>query len=118
MRAAIAWRTESSASTTPLAEIDGTFDLVVANILAPELIALASDLQRVTAAGGTLVVSGVLAGRYDHVLAALAPMEVVGVDELDGGRRRVARQRCWHPCVDELVERCLTPVWPVVPGTH
>jgi ribosomal protein L11 methyltransferase len=73
-----------SASTTPLAEVDGTFELVVANILAPQLIALASDLRRVTAAGGRLVVSGVLAGRYDHVLAALAPMEGVDVDELDG----------------------------------
>jgi len=29
-------------------------------------------------------VSGVLHDRYDHVLAALAPMELVRVDELDG----------------------------------
>ena len=56
----------------------------MANILAPQLIALASDLRRVTAPGGALIVSGVLAGRYDHVLAALAPMQLVGVDELDG----------------------------------
>jgi ribosomal protein L11 methylase PrmA len=34
--------------------------------------------------GGALIVSGVLAGRYDHVLAALAPMQLVEVDELDG----------------------------------
>ena len=72
------------ASTTPLADVDGTFDLVVANILAPQLIALASDLRRGTDSGGALVVSGVLASRYDHVLAALAPMQLVGVDELDG----------------------------------
>jgi ribosomal protein L11 methyltransferase len=31
----------------------------------------------VTVPGGALVVSGVLAGRHDHVLAALAPMVVV-----------------------------------------
>ncbi len=72
------------ASTTPLAEVDGAFDLVVANILAPQLIALAGDLRRVTHPGGALIVSGVLAGRYDHVLAALAPMQLIGVDELDG----------------------------------
>jgi ribosomal protein L11 methyltransferase len=72
------------ASTTPLEQVTGSFDLVVANILAPELIALAADLRRVTAAGGTLVVSGVLATRYDHVLAALEPMELICVDELDG----------------------------------
>jgi ribosomal protein L11 methyltransferase len=73
-----------TAATTPLADVDDTFDLVVANILAPELVALAADLRRVTAPAGTLVVSGVLQDRYDHVLAALAPMELVGVDELDG----------------------------------
>jgi ribosomal protein L11 methyltransferase len=72
------------ASTTLLAEIDGEFELVVANILAPELIALAADLRRVTAPGGTLIVSGVLASRYDHVVAALAPMRLLSVDELDG----------------------------------
>lgn len=35
-----------SVATTPLAEIDGTYDVVVANILAPTLIDLADDLQR------------------------------------------------------------------------
>ena len=72
------------ASTTPLERVDGVFDLVMANILAPALIALAADLARVTAPSGTLIVSGVLAGRHDHVLAALAPMEIVGTEELDG----------------------------------
>ena len=70
-------------STTPLAEVAETYDLVVANILAPTLVALADDLRRVTAPGGRLVVSGILAGRHDHVLAALAPMVVVRTDELD-----------------------------------
>jgi ribosomal protein L11 methyltransferase len=72
------------AGTTPLAEIDGTFDLVVANILAPELVVLAPELRRVTAADGTLVVSGLLVGRYDHVVRALAPMNLLHSDELDG----------------------------------
>jgi ribosomal protein L11 methyltransferase len=82
-----------TASTTPLAEVDGMFDLVVANILAPELVALAPDLRRVTTGAGMLVVSGVLAARYDHVLAALAPMELEGVDELEGWAALVLR----HP---------------------
>ncbi len=71
-------------STTPLAEIGGPFPVVLANVLAPELIAMADDLARVTAPGGRLVLSGLLAGRYDHVTAALAPMDVVGVGE-EGG---------------------------------
>jgi ribosomal protein L11 methyltransferase len=71
-------------STTPLADIDGTFDVVVANILAPALIALAADLQRVMADGGCLVISGILAARHAHVLAALAPLRVVDAETMAG----------------------------------
>lgn len=66
-----------AASTTPLADVDGPFDVVCANILAPVLIELAPDLRRVTGSGGVLVVSGILDGAHDHVLDALAPMQVV-----------------------------------------
>jgi hypothetical protein len=45
-------------STTPLAEVDGEFDIVMANILAPALIALAPDLRRTLADDGVLIVSG------------------------------------------------------------
>jgi ribosomal protein L11 methyltransferase len=72
------------ASTTPLELIDGTFDLVLANILAPVLIAMAPHLRSRTAATGRLVVSGVLDGHHDHVLEALAPMRAVATDRLDG----------------------------------
>jgi len=73
-----------SVSTTPLDEVAGQYDLVLANILAPVLVALAPDLQRVTAPMGRLVLSGVLSGGYQHVLEALRPMEVERVDEADG----------------------------------
>ena len=71
-------------STTDLADVDGTFDLVVANILAPTLVALAGDLRRVIADGGALVISGILTTAHDHVLAALEPLRVVATDEMDG----------------------------------
>ena len=71
-------------STTDLADLDGTYDLVVANILAPALIALSADLLRVLAPGGSLVISGILAEAHAHVLSALAPLRVVATDELDG----------------------------------
>ena len=71
-------------STTPLAEVSGPFDVVVANILAPALIDLSADLRRVLSAEGTLVVSGILATRHDHVVAALAPLRVARRDDLDG----------------------------------
>ena len=72
------------ADTTPAGELDGTYHLVVANILAPTLVELADDLRRLTAPEGKLVVSGILSDRHDHVLAALAPMVVVQTDHLDG----------------------------------
>jgi ribosomal protein L11 methyltransferase len=71
-------------STTPLAEVDGPFDIVVANILAPTLIDLADDLRRVVAPGGQLILSGVLADRHDHVEAALRPFRRTHREILDG----------------------------------
>lgn len=70
--------------TTPAGDLDGPFDLVVANILAPTLVELADDLRRLTAPGGRLIVSGILADRHHHVLAALRPMTVEHTDTLDG----------------------------------
>ena len=54
-----------------LDSIDGPFDVVVANILAPVLIDLAPDLRRLTAADGTLIISGILVENHQHVLDAL-----------------------------------------------
>ncbi len=71
-------------STTDLEDVQGVYDIVVANILAPTLIALAPDLRRVVAPGGALVISGVLATAHAHVLEALAPLRVVATDEQDG----------------------------------
>jgi ribosomal protein L11 methyltransferase len=75
---------EVEVSTTPLQEVQGRFDIVLANILAPALIALAADLRRVVAPGGVLVISGILAASHEHVLQALRPLEVVDTTTLDG----------------------------------
>lgn len=66
-----------SSSTIPLAEVEGTFDVVVANILAPTLIDMAPDLRRVMEPDGVLIVSGLLAERHQHVVEALAPLRLV-----------------------------------------
>ncbi len=63
--------------TTPVADVVGSYDIVVANILAPVLISMADDLRRLVRPGGALVISGILADRHDHVLAALAPLAPV-----------------------------------------
>jgi ribosomal protein L11 methyltransferase len=79
---AVAARVE--VSTTDLADVEGSYDLVLANILAPTLVALAGDLRRVLAPGGSLVISGILADAHAHVLPPLAPLQVTATDELDG----------------------------------
>jgi ribosomal protein L11 methyltransferase len=70
--------------TTPVAAIDGEYDIVMANILAPVLISMADDLKRVVRPGGALVISGILADRHDHVLDALTPLSPVESLEHDG----------------------------------
>lgn len=75
---------EVAVSTTPLADVPGDYDLVLANILAPALIELAPHLRRVTRRTGRLVVSGILADNHQHVLQALAPLVVEHTDVLDG----------------------------------
>lgn len=69
---------------TPAAELGDVFDVVVANILAPTLVTLADDLRRLCAPGGLIVLSGVLDGRHDHVVAALEPAEPIRTSVLDG----------------------------------
>ncbi len=73
-----------SVSTTGVDVLDGQFDLVVANVLAPALVAMAPHLRRLTSAAGSLVISGLLADSYDRVAQSLAPMLVQRVDLLDG----------------------------------
>jgi ribosomal protein L11 methyltransferase len=70
-------------STTPLADVVGQYDLVLANILAPALIELAPHLRRVMAPGATLIISGILADNHQYVLDALAPLVAVRSVTLD-----------------------------------
>jgi len=67
------------ADQTPLSEVEGQFELVVANLFAEVLVALAGDLKRVCS--GRLAVAGVLTDRADTVVEALSPMQVLRRDE-------------------------------------
>jgi ribosomal protein L11 methyltransferase len=71
-------------SNTALADVDGRYDVVVANILAPTLIELADHLRRVVAPLGVLIVSGILADRHQHVEEALQPLHRVERTTMDG----------------------------------
>ncbi len=61
-----------SASTTALAEVSGSFDLVVANIGARVLRQLASAIDARLAPGGAVVLAGLLEHQLDEVLVAFA----------------------------------------------
>lgn len=73
-----------SVSLDSLDTLSDRFDLIVANILAPVLIELAEDLVRLLSDEGTLVISGVLRDRYDHVVKALSPLEIVDSVDIEG----------------------------------
>jgi ribosomal protein L11 methyltransferase len=79
------------ASTTPLAAVEGTYDVVVANISAQAVIELAADLWRVCADTGALVPSGILAERWGEVVDRLGG-DIAEVHVVDGWVTGVLRR--------------------------
>lgn len=76
-------------SDTPVAElVSGTFDLVVANIGAATLCALAEDLVRCSRPSGILVLSGVLDEQVDGVIDAFRRVGARCVEVRDDGEWR------------------------------
>ena len=82
-------------STQPLAEIDGDYDIVLANIETRVLVHMPEDLQARLAPAGILVLSGILRGERNAVLTAYAPMKLE--DYLEEGE--------WCACVLRFCER-------------
>lgn len=80
------------ASTDPVTALAGDYDLVLANIGAAVLRDLASAIAAVVRPGGHLVLAGLLAGRYDDVLAAYPGCELVEVTVEDGWAAPVLRR--------------------------
>jgi ribosomal protein L11 methyltransferase len=70
------------ADATPIDRVDGSWDLVLANIEARVLIELAAPICARVAPGGTLVLSGVLRPQLSEVLDAYAALQhqLTGVD--------------------------------------
>ncbi|RNC72238.1 MAG: 50S ribosomal protein L11 methyltransferase [Desulfuromonadales bacterium] len=58
--------------TTPLAAIPGRFQVVLANILAEDLVRMAGDLTAMVASGGHLILSGILVEREPFVIDGFA----------------------------------------------
>jgi ribosomal protein L11 methyltransferase len=66
-------------SAGPGGPVTGTYDLVLANIIARVLIELAADLAAATAPGGTLVLAGIIEGREAEVRAAFDALDLAFV---------------------------------------
>lgn len=71
------------ASCTPVARLHEEFDVVVANLAAPEQLELAPELRRL-GRNGVLCLSGFLSERVSDVLAAHWPRSVSEQHELEG----------------------------------
>jgi ribosomal protein L11 methyltransferase len=73
----------------PPARIGGAFEVVVANILANTLVALAPELAPRVAPGGTLLLSGILAGQEDEVRAAYLAQGLAAAPGREDGEWRL-----------------------------
>jgi len=62
------------ASLTPLSEVGSEYSLVVANILAEELVKMSGLLTERVVAGGFLILSGILGEREEFVIAGFAAL--------------------------------------------
>lgn len=76
-----------TASETPLAEIKGQHAIVLANILAEELVKMSASLTEKVAAGGFLILSGILTEREEFVIAGFSRQSLT--------LHSVARQEEW-----------------------
>ena len=81
-----------SAEWVPLDAITESFDVVCANILAPVLIELAGDLQRVTTERGTILLAGLIDEQVDRVLHAFDRCDLVE-NRTDGPWRGIVLRR-------------------------
>ena len=61
---------------TPLARVEGSYYIVVANILAEELVKMAPELVKRVAPGGFLILSGILTEKEEIVLRGFSMREI------------------------------------------
>lgn len=72
-------------STTELAQISGTFDILCANIVHDVLTAMASDFKRLLTNGGQLILAGILKGEQEKSM--LRTMEEQGFSLLESEQK-------------------------------
>lgn len=80
-------------STTPLEQLPTGYRVILANILAEELVRMAPELTRRLLPGGLLVLSGILAEREQYVIDGFAPQPLTLEASLADGEWRCLRYR-------------------------
>ncbi|NJD37336.1 MAG: 50S ribosomal protein L11 methyltransferase [Geobacter sp.] len=80
-------------STTPLARLDGGYTLILANILAEELVRLGPELASRLAPGGSLILSGILAEREELVRNGYASLPLQFTASYSDGEWRCLQYR-------------------------
>jgi len=80
-------------STTPLEQLPTGYRLILANILAEELVRMAPELTRRLLPGGLLVLSGILAEREPYVIDGFTPQPLTLEASLSAGEWRCLRYR-------------------------
>ena len=83
-------------STTPLESMTERFDVILANILAEELVRLAPFLADRLAPGGSLVLSGILAEKEGLVQKGFAPQPLQYLTTLRAGEWVALHYRKGH----------------------
>ena len=89
----LAERVTSRLGSLPAAPVDEPYQLVLANLVAAVLIELAEALAAHTAPGGTLLASGIIEGRAEEVVTALAASGLAAERRLDDGEWTSLRLR-------------------------
>jgi len=74
-----------SISGIPLSEIEGLFDIVVANILAEDLIEMRKELLKRLAKGGRIILSGILKTKAETVIKAYGDEGAILEQQIDDG---------------------------------
>ncbi len=80
-------------SATPLQQLPGGYGIILANILAEELVRLASELVSRLAPGGSLILSGILGEREQYVKEGFAPFPLHLAAALSDGEWRCLHYR-------------------------
>lgn len=85
--------TQVQCSVTPLDQLSGSYNIILANILAETLVSMAPQIVQRLSPGGHLILSGILAEREELVQTGFAPFPLTLASSLQAGEWRCLHYR-------------------------